>query len=119
MKLYADRFLAASYQGEEPVSLGLVRPGADPTWEVHVPLSLFGRAQAISNDYNLHLLHAIDPYSRSLLNVEQCRTLANELVFVSEVVNDELLRDYLSAVLNLVELCIRASGREQLAIEGP
>jgi hypothetical protein len=41
MKLYADRFLAASYRGEEPVSLGLARSGADPIWEVYIPLPLF------------------------------------------------------------------------------
>jgi hypothetical protein len=61
----------------------------------------------------------IDPYSRSRLSVEQCRTLANELVFIAEVVNDELLRDHLSVLLDLVERCIRASGREELVIEGP
>ena len=119
MKPYADRFLATSYEGDEPVSLGLARPDADPIWEVHVPESLSGRAQAISSAYNLHLLPVIDPYSRSQLTVEQCRTLANEIVFVGEVVNDELLRRHLSAILDLVERCIRESGGQELVIEGP
>jgi hypothetical protein len=119
MKPYGDRFSSASHEGDETVSFGVARPEAQPTWEVHVPVSLFARAQAISNGYNLHLLHVIDPYSRSRLSIEQCRTLADELVFVAEVVNDELLKHHISAVLDLVERCIRKSGREELVIEGP
>jgi hypothetical protein len=119
MKPYADRFLAASYEGDEPVSLGLARPDADPLWEVHVPESLFGRTQAISSACNLHLLPVIDPYRRSRLTVEQCRTLADALVFVAEAVNDELLRRHVSAILDLVKWCMRESGGQELVIEGP
>jgi hypothetical protein len=119
MKQYADRFLESTYQADEPVSVGICRPDAEPTWELPVPLTLFARAQAISDGYNLHILHLIDPYTRTRLNVDQCRTLADELVFVAEVVNDELLRHHLLALLSLVERCVRKSGREELVIEGP
>jgi hypothetical protein len=119
MKEYEDRFLAESYAEDEPVSFGIVRPGAEPEWKIELSESLFTRAQLISDAYCLHVLPAIDHCDRTSLNPDQCETLASELRFVATVVNDDLLARQLSSLIELVEECVRKPGPLDLVIEGP
>jgi hypothetical protein len=109
---FADRFLAETYRGDEPVQL-TCRGSA-----VLVPERLFARAQSVARAYELHLLPAIDIYASTRLNRVQCVTLLEEIALVASVLSDGLLREHLSQVYSLVSTCIGLSEGEVI-IEGP
>ncbi len=111
---FADRFLADTYAGDEPVQFDC----GEDTSAVTLPERLFARAQCVARAYELHLLPTIDIYSRTRLNRPQCETLLDEINFIAMVSNDELLRDHLRRVQRLVSACI-AAPQGHLFIEGP
>jgi len=111
---FADRLLADTYEQDEPVQLDY----GDVQRAVLVPERLFGRAQCLARAYDLHLFPTIDIYTKTRLNRAQCETLLDEIAFVASVSNDELLREHLVRIQEVVATCIRLPQCE-LCIEGP
>jgi len=111
---FADRLLADTYRNDEGVRLDY----GDLERAVFVPERLFGRAQCLARAYDLHLLPAIDIYTKTRLDRAQCEVLLDEIVFVARVSNDELLRVHLARIQDVVASSVRLA-RCELCIEGP
>jgi hypothetical protein len=119
MQQYEDRFRAESYDADEPICVGTGRPGGPPGCQADIPDSLFARAQLIAQAYKLHLLPIIDYHRETRLNRAQCDTLCEELLFIGNVVNDDLVRLQIRKVLAVVEESLRSPGDTEVVIEGP
>jgi len=116
---YSDRFLSSTYADDPPVCLSLSTRNRGDRKTVCLPESLFARAQAIARGYNLHLLATIELYGETSLHKDQCATLAAELAFISEVVNDDLLSHHLREALHVVRACANCAGPAAVLVEGP
>src|SRR5262249_41654594 len=110
---FADRLVAETYEKDEGVQLD----AGDPSTAVIVPERLFARAQVIASASNLHLLPTIDIYRSTQLNGPQCEAMLEEIAFVASVSTDDLLREQLARMQQLVRACVL--GRKDLHIEGP
>jgi hypothetical protein len=108
-----DRFVSDRYARDESVRI-TAAGGAHS-----VPERLFGRAQKVAEAYELHLLPTIDPYARTQLTKEQCRTLGEELAFIRSVVSDTLLQSHLDRLLELARECVTSPFASEFLIEGP
>jgi len=116
---YADRFLSSTYSDDQPVCLSVSTRDRSDRQMVCIPESLFARAQAIARAYNLHLLPTIELYAETSLHKDQCATLVAELLFVSDVVKDDLLVHHLREALRVLSACVNCAGPAAVLIEGP
>ena len=110
---FADRFESDRYASDEPVTL----TADGRTWDV--PESLFVRAQHLARAYDLHLLPTLEVYGKTQLNGHQAGVLAEELVFIRDLVEDAALRPHLDAWISLALVCSRSARPVDLVIEGP
>ena len=108
-----DRFTPERYTDDEPVTVGALGQEHD------IPERLFTRAQQIASAYELHLLPALDIYTRTELTREQCHTLVDELIFIRDLISDPLLDQHLGAVLALADACRHSGELAMLTVEGP
>jgi hypothetical protein len=111
---FADRFLDSTYADDEPVHIFIPR-GTD-RW---VPERLWWRLVGLGRAYEVHLLPllpgATDP---QFLNAQQVATLVDEVQFVADVVDDDLIA---GLVAELVPLLVEAQlqpDEHALGIEG-
>ena len=116
---YADRFVQSTYDDDECVRFSVSTSSRSDRQTIDLPESLFARAQAIARAYDLHLLPAIELYGETSLNKQQCATLLDELSFIRAVVNDNLLAEHLSRVLQALSTCTNCAGPAAVLIEGP
>jgi len=110
---FSDRFQPERYADDEPVSLTV----DGHTWDV--PERLFARAQYLARAYDLHLLPTLEIYDKTQLNGHQAGTLAEELAFIRDLVDDGALRPHLDAWIALALACSRSARPASLVIEGP
>jgi len=110
---FPDRFQSERYAGDEPVSLTV----DGHTWDM--PERLFARAQYLARAYELHLLPMVESYGKTQLNGQQAGTLAEELAFIRDLVDDGVLRPHLDAWIALALACSRSARPASLVIEGP
>jgi hypothetical protein len=116
---YADRFAPSTYEDDELVCFSVSISSRSDRQTVDLPERLFVRAQAIARAHDLHLLPVIELYGETSLNKHQCATLFEELSFIRTVVNDNLLAEHLSKVLQALSTCINCAGPAAVLIEGP
>jgi hypothetical protein len=115
---YADR-LSREFTRGEGVNVGVLRPGREVEQLGHIEGPLFIRAQRIASAYDLHVLSGIEFYAESALVKAQCESLAEEIVFVSGVVNDDVLRDQLVVLRDAALKCVRSPSEMLLVLSGP
>ena len=115
---YADRLARDLSEGDD-VDVGLKRPHGDVEPAGSVDWLLFLRAAHIAEAYLLHVLPSIDVYGYNELVKAQCETLVDEIAFVSEVVNDDVLREELVVLHDAALTCIRSPYELLLVLEGP
>ena len=116
---YADRFVSSTYADDEPVCLTVHTQDRADRHSVSIPESLFARAQAIASAYKLHLLPTLEIYAETSLDKDQCATLLDEVRFIGEVTNDQLLGGHLIEIAKALERCVTSSGAAAVLIEGP
>jgi len=110
---FADRFEPERYAGDESVSV----TANDQTLDI--PERLFARAQDLARAYALHLLPTLEIYGKTQLNRQQAATLAEELAFIRELVDDAALRPHLDAWISLALTCSQSPRAASVVIEGP
>jgi hypothetical protein len=115
MGAFDDRFMASTYESDEPVEIELDPTGIRAT----IPERLFRRIQHIAIAYELHLLPVVDVYTRTTFVKAQCPGLFDELTFIGTVIRDDLLLSQLAHFRDAVASCIRSPGEARLVIEGP
>src|SRR5262249_41167337 len=119
MNRFADRLEEATYRSDESVSFGVSREAEEPKWLVDLPERIFGRLQLLASAYELHVLPAIDPYAKTRLNAEQCRSLRGGLVFMPSLWSDELVRRGTAALLEVLDRAVTNPFPTEVVIEGP
>lgn len=126
MTPYSDRFEPNTYDDDETVAIAPCKPNDSMEWwkqnEANiawVPERIFTRAKAIASAYELHLLPVIDIYEKTELNSKQVQTFDEELAFIHDIVNDELLRHWISAMRKAVQTVLQSSREMVIVIEGP
>ena len=119
MDRYRDRLDRATYDGDEPVGVGVDRGEGNYDGWIWIPERLFGRMHHLANAYELHVLNGLDLYGRNALTREQVETLADELEFIGAVVDDAALKGALEALHTIALDVARQPVRSVLVIEGP
>jgi hypothetical protein len=117
---YGDRLTAGTeFTTGEGVSVGVMRPGEDVEELGFIHGPLFVRAQRIADAYELHVLPGIEFYAESALVKAQCQSLVEELAFISDVVNDDVLRDQLVTLREAALRVVRSPTELLLILAGP
>jgi len=111
MDLYPDRFIAGTYEDEQPDAIW-IDGHADEG--LAVPAFVFRRLLAIGAAYHLHYLGSVLEYDEETrLDAVQCRDLVREIEFIAEVVQDPLLK---ASVVPVLEVVARVSRRAPSAV---
>lgn len=109
-----DRFDGTRYLDDEPVRVA----GAASEWLV--PESIFCRAQAIAQAYQLHMLPVVDTHGTTHLTRAQCDGLAEEVALIRAVTIDPLLEQHLCHVEAILRACaVSPVSDAAVVIEGP
>lgn len=102
MNRFDDRLDAERYADDPAFGVGLGEgtPGdQDSAW---IPERLLARVVALGRAYELHLLPLIEEHEQVHFNSQQAESLAGEVAFVLERVDDPLLRDHGRRIAELV-----------------
>jgi hypothetical protein len=109
-----DRLTPSSYADDEVVGIAAVPrtelpgPLGDERW-TYVPERLWRRVLNLSNAYELHIGHVLEPVIDTVLAKEQCESAAGELRFLRDIVADPALHYVLDVILRALDSSIRGS----------
>ena len=94
---------------------------SDESEYVAIPERIMWRIIGIAKAYDLHfsVLVSDNGYDRWVYRGPQIQTLEDELEFIFNLVNDEILREYINRIQAMVRKAIIQPNRLELAFEGP
>lgn len=85
---------------------------------VEMPESICSRLICIGHAYKMHYIPMFDLYGEIKFESIQIETLIEELIFISKVVNDNLLVDYTKQVIELAKNCVYGVKRDSMMVIG-
>lgn len=115
---YSDKFQASNYDDGAPCIIGLFDQSIMKESCVTVFESLLLRLIKIGQAYELHILSFLDIHNDTYLNAVQCENLIDELNFISQIINDDLLQQQIKQILKPANECVKYGGKYQLMIGG-
>jgi hypothetical protein len=122
---FADRLEPMTYQNDEPWTVALVGAGRPVDWtnsvpdeDQAVPERIVQRILALATAYELHQLSSLGPNGQNRLNSQQSASLADELHFLLQQINDPALHVFAGPLQRLAARCAR-DARLELLVEGP
>lgn len=120
--LLHERLNPASYAADEPVGIVAVAraelpgPLPDDLWR-YIPERLWKRILGLAAAYELHVAQVLEPIIDTVLNGEQCASVAEELGFLGEVIKDPATNLALATIIEV--LTTAARGRDLAVVFSP
>ena len=115
---YNNRFDITNYENDPECEIGLFDNALIENKSIVVSERILGRLISIGAAYELHVIPMFNLYDEVYFNEHQCENMIGELEFIEYVVNDDILRDFISEVKSIVLECVRANGRYALLVGG-
>ena len=109
MSNYNFLFSDESYKNEECVELISVNKDTSQNCIVTIPNTIFCRLVLIGKAYQMHYLSLFSSYEDYELHGVQIDSFYEELLFLSKVVNDKLLEEYMIQIFELLKQCNKDS----------
>ena len=117
---WIDRFDGSRYEGDAPVHVyrcDQYGPNDEGVW---LPERIWDRLRWLGSAYELHLLPLLDGSTDPVfLNPVQVDQLVQELRFVGNVVDDQIVEAQVRAVIALSEQQSDGASKDMVAIEFP
>lgn len=122
------RLARENLEDDPPYFVGAVPPGAGANWlpEENAPLQVWvperimqiivGAAQAYGAQFPSRLGAW---HERSIFNAEQAAWVADEVLFIGQVLNDDLVKEFALAIAHVASQVAHSGGKSALAFEGP
>ncbi|TVX93805.1 hypothetical protein [Paenibacillus agilis] len=105
--VYSRLFQLENYLDEETVDVFMVKDGKTLyDRPCSIPISVATRMICIGQGYGLKYSSLIDVYGDLKLNFQQLDGFKEELMFILELVNDEVLKHYISSLIELIIVCL-------------
>ena len=89
--------------GEPTIYFGICENGKETEDCVQMPEVMVNRLNYLGCAYQLHISSMIEIYNENNFNNIQCQNLADELQFLSNVVNDPLFINVYKPVMKLID----------------
>lgn len=116
---YDYLFDIETFKDEEEIVFEWAELGSNTSeWYKCFLLSIFNRMRLIGIAYGLKYLSLLDTYGDIVYKSLQIETFIDELIFVKEVVNDELLESYIDSLLELIKPYTYKINEYVLTIQG-
>jgi hypothetical protein len=98
----------SAFENDE-VTVAFGARGVGSSAGIAIPERLVARLVALGAAYELHLASLIEVHGELEFNSQQCVSLADELRFIGEVVNDAAIHKALTVLLPIVDAVGRSS----------
>jgi len=100
---FANRLDPNTYKSDAEVHFGIARAHRDPEDWVRLPERIIARLTSMGMAYELHLIQMIDIYDDTTFKSQQCEKLYAELVFLTGVTQDPVLKDAIAKIAALMK----------------